>query len=445
MSSVEKSKPKNNYLIALGSNIGNREKNLKNALDLLRDILRDMISSSVYESQALLKPNSPDSWNIPYLNMVVTGYSSLSPNDMLSKLKEIEKSLGRIDCKTSWAPRIIDLDILLVDDFILLEPSCQIPHPEFLNRDFCLVPAAEIAGSWLHPITKQAVIEHVKSLTDILCEKVSNICYSTVLICDKIKTMTKILGILNFTPNSFSDGGNFFAVDKALKHIRKMFIDGADLIDIGAVATSYGARTIGHEEEWQRLQPLLSQCASAKVSVDTYSHETAKKAIESGVGFINDIAGGKDEKMLEVMGAAPHMDYICVYSLVLPADRETIAKDMEEIMEWGRKKIEQAESFGIGKDRFIFDTGTGFSTDAKLSFEVIRRVSEFKQLGVPICVGHSRKFFFNTICHVSPEEKDIETIAASIYMLTQDVDYLRVHNVEWHARAFRAFKMFWKE
>ncbi len=259
------------------------------------------------------------------------------------------------------------------------------------------------------------------------------------------QSVTKILGILNFTLNSFSDGGNFFALDKGLKQIRKLFANGADIVDIGAAATSYGAKILSHEEEWQRLQPLLSQCASDKISIDTYSYQTAQKAIDIGVGFINDVSGGKDEKMLEVIGAAPHIKYICMYSLVLPADRDTKVEDISQIFDWSIKKIEQAESFGIKKERFILDPGIGFVTNAEQSFEVIRQVEEFKKLGVKICIGHSRKSFFNTIHNASPEERDIETLATSLYMFIKKVDYLRVHNVEWHTRAFRAFKMFWKE
>lgn len=434
------------YLIALGSNIGNREHNLNYALKLLRGLLIEVKSSSIYESPALLKPNSPEAWNISYLNMVIVGYSNLKPQNMLNQLKKIEALLGRVDQKKSWAPRIIDLDILLAGTLILSEKHCSIPHPEFLKRDFCLIPAAEIEGAWIHPLSQNSLAEQARKLQDISCEKFrkQNNYNLSLDNSNRLKVMTKILGILNFTPNSFSDGGNFFAVDKALKYVRKLFLDGANIIDIGAVATSYGARSVEHEEEWQRLQPLLSQCASDKISIDTYCPETAKKAIELGVGFINDVSGGRDEKMLEAIAASSNVKYICVYSLVLPADRETTARSMDEILEWGAKKIDQIQSFGIDKDRFIFDPGIGFATNAELSFEVIRRVAEFKQLGVPLCIGHSRKFFFNTICHVSPEEKDIETLSASIYLLTQKVDYIRVHNVEWHVRAFRSFQKFWQ-
>ncbi|CAL7963629.1 Dihydropteroate synthase [Alphaproteobacteria bacterium] len=252
--------------------------------------------------------------------------------------------------------------------------------------------------------------------------------------------MTKLIGILNYTLNSFSDGANFFSNEKALRQIRKLFTDGADVVDIGAIATSYGARLLTTAEEWQRLYPLLHQCASEKVSIDTFYAETAKKAAELGIGYINDPSGGKDPKMLEIIAAYPNIKYIFMFSFVLPADRDTKVEHRDEIFEWGEKKIRECLSCGIQKNQLIFDPGIGFATSAEQSFEVIKNIEEYRKLGIPVCVGHSRKSFFNLISSFAPEERDIETLSASIYMLMRNVDYLRVHNVAWHQRAFKVLQ-----
>ncbi len=249
--------------------------------------------------------------------------------------------------------------------------------------------------------------------------------------------MTKIVGILNYTINSFSDAGKFFSIDKALIHIKKLFKDGADIVDIGATATSYGATLLSAEEEWDRLEPLLKQCAhNKKISIDTFHYETAEKAINLGIEFINDTSGGKDERMLKVIAASPHVKYIAMFSLVLPAQHNVRISNISEIAEWGEKQIERCMAMGIKKEQIIFDPGIGFVTTPEQSIEVIKNISIYKKLDVPIYIGHSRKSFFTSINQaIPPHERDIETLAASMYLLNK-VDYLRVHNVEWHNRAF---------
>ncbi len=174
MLSKKKSKSKRyRYLIALGSNLGNRRDNLEKSLNLLEQHLQSLTLSSIYESPALLKRDAPSEWNISYLNMVISGYSEKEPVQILNILQKIEKILGKKQNKIRWAPRIIDLDILLVDNIIMNDFHCQIPHSEFLNRDFCLIPAAEIAANWPHPITLQTIISHANNLMEISCKKVN--------------------------------------------------------------------------------------------------------------------------------------------------------------------------------------------------------------------------------------------------------------------------------
>lgn len=138
-------------LLALGTNLGDRLQNLKKAISKFT-FIEEMICSSIYESEALLPKDAPGIWNKPFLNMVVLGKCLLAPKNILDQVKAIEKELGRDINSQRWSPRIIDIDILLVDDLICNYKDLQIPHPEFLKRNFVVIPAQEIAFNMTHPI-----------------------------------------------------------------------------------------------------------------------------------------------------------------------------------------------------------------------------------------------------------------------------------------------------
>ena len=251
--------------------------------------------------------------------------------------------------------------------------------------------------------------------------------------------MTKIIGILNYTANSFSDGGDYNRLDSAIERIKRLFQQGADIVDIGASATSYGAKLSSEVEEWRRLSPLLNKIDLKNVSIDTYHHSTMKNAIDLGVLYINDVSGGKDKRILELISAHPDVNYICMYSLCLPADKSVRIKSVNEIYDWAGNKIDECKKYGILNERIIIDPGIGFTTNAEQSFEVLKNVKRLQGFGVKICIGHSRKSFLESMTNYPPQERDIETVATSLYMLLKNVDYVRVHNVEMHQRAFKVF------
>ena len=250
--------------------------------------------------------------------------------------------------------------------------------------------------------------------------------------------MTKIIGILNYTKNSFSDGSRYSNIDAALAGIDDLFQQGADLVDIGVCATSYGAKLRTEKEEWTDLQPLLAK-RCLDISIDTYHYETMKRAIDVGVNYINDVSGGKESRILDLIAANSHVNYICMHSLVLPADKTVRVKSINEIFDWAYDKIQECERYGIQNERITIDPGLGFVTNAGQSLELIKSIEQLQKLGAKICVGHSRKSFFEAMTDRPPQERDIETLAASLYMLSKKVDYVRVHNVEMHKRAFKVF------
>ena len=251
--------------------------------------------------------------------------------------------------------------------------------------------------------------------------------------------MTKIIGILNYTANSFSDGGNYNSLDGATERVQKLLQQGADIVDIGASATSYGAKLNTEMEEWHRLRPLLDKIDLKNVSIDTYHYSTMKNAIDLGVLYINDVSGGKDKRILKLISVHPDVHYICMYSLCLPADKSVRVKSVNEIYNWTESKIDECKKYGISNKRIIIDPGIGFTTNAEQSLEVLKNIERLQDFGVKICVGHSRKSFLESMTNYPPEERDIETVATSLYMLLKNVDYIRVHNIEMHQRAFKVF------
>jgi len=247
---------------------------------------------------------------------------------------------------------------------------------------------------------------------------------------------TKIVGILNITPDSFSDGNKYTDEESILNHTKQLIKDGADIIDVGAESTRPNATKLSDEEEWQRLSPILKKVINtchehgAKVSLDTYHPPSAQKAIELGIDYINDVDGFKNPQMIEAIQDAD-TKLIVMHSLTVPADKSiNIPTDLdviEEIKSWAKYKISQLEQSGIDKSRLIFDPGIGFNKTAGQSKEIIKRVEELKSLDVPLYIGHSRKSFLGDV-----ECRDTATTQISKELIEKDIDYIRVHDVKGH-------------
>ena len=261
------------------------------------------------------------------------------------------------------------------------------------------------------------------------------------------KEETKLVGILNLTPDSFSDGGSYNCVSDILKHTEKLISDGAGIIDIGAESTRYGADSLSHDQEFERLLPSLKLVIDlAKengvlTSLDTRNYLSARKAIELGIDWVNDVSGFSDSKMI---GEIKNNDtkLVVMHSLTVPADKNILIDESADpvsfVKNWAKEKINYLRNHSISKERIILDPGIGFGKNAKQSLEIIRRIVEFADLGVQILVGHSRKSFFNELTDVPFAERDLETVSASLFMKNY-VDYFRVHNVEFHKRSFKVF------
>ncbi len=249
---------------------------------------------------------------------------------------------------------------------------------------------------------------------------------------------TKLVAIINITPDSFSDGGEHFTPEKAVAAIQQAFSDGADVVDIGAESTRPGATPLTHTEEWARLEPVLKQLniypKGGIISVDTRHAETARKALALGVHLINDVSGFQNADMINAVKSS-HSKLVMMHSLSVPADKNIVMPEgvdvVHELISWAKARIAALENVGIAKNRLIFDPGIGFGKKPEQSQDILQRVEEFSVLNVPLFIGHSRKSFLMLEAQTNAE-KDAATLAISRALAAKGIDYIRVHNVKLH-------------
>lgn len=254
---------------------------------------------------------------------------------------------------------------------------------------------------------------------------------------------TQLVGILNLTPNSFSDGGMYNDFERAKEHLLELINDGADIVDIGAESTKPYSKAVPAKEQLEKLIPIID-FAKGKIplSIDTRSSEVAEECLNAGANIINDVSGfDYDEKMADII-AKYNVPVIIQHSKGTPENMQNspvYADLMEEIFLNLRKKVDFARSKGI--ENIIIDPGIGFGKSREDNFEIIRRVEEFESLGCPIMLGISRKSLLN-IQNADNFDKDIYTTAINALAIERNVDYIRVHNVKMHKKLIDLMDMF---
>ena len=261
---------------------------------------------------------------------------------------------------------------------------------------------------------------------------------------------TKLVGILNVTPDSFSDGGKFNSLDLAISHLRKMILEGAEVIDIGAESTRPQAVQISDEEEWGRLETILpkilgeikeinfSQKKSVQSSIDSYHFSTIKKSYELGVDVINDVSGLIDERIVEFV-AKNNITTILMHNEAIKTNPNLLINkhiDIDgEIISWAKNKINQLEKSGVKKSQLIFDPGIGFNKNADQSIRILKNIDLYRSIGLPIYIGHSKKSFLERVnfSDFSQDGNDLsraeKTVIISKYLTAKSIDFLRVHDV----------------
>lgn len=246
---------------------------------------------------------------------------------------------------------------------------------------------------------------------------------------------TLVMGILNITPDSFSDGGRFLDVDAAVAHAVQMVQMGADLIDIGAESTRPHATVLSFDEEWSRLEPVLALIRDAvdiPLSIDTYKAKVARMAMEVGLDIVNDVWGGlKDSEMMKTVS-----EYSAPYVIMHNAcERASIATDIATVVRDDLMlQARRAMAVGVLKENIIIDPGIGFGKTMQQNLELINRLEVLKETGYPVLVGTSRKSVIGHILGLPIEERIEGTSATVTVAIVRGADIIRVHDVKEMAR-----------
>ena len=254
-----------------------------------------------------------------------------------------------------------------------------------------------------------------------------------------------IIGVLNLTPDSFSDGGKFNTKNKGLKHALEMFKSGANIIDVGGESTKPGSKSINTKLEWKRIEKLIKSInKKIPISLDTRKSEVMKKGINYGVKIINDVSGlSYDSETINIL-KKNKIPFVIQHSQGIPENMQNkpyYKNELLDIYDFFEEKIKFLRSIGINHNKIIIDPGIGFGKNLKHNMNLISNISIFHTLGFPILVGNSRKRFIKELSGKNDSKNRIGgTVASSIYLMMQGVQILRIHDVNELQQAIKVFK-----
>lgn len=456
--SVEVHSQDQEVVIALGSNVGNRVDNFNEALQLMKKSgMHITRHGCLYETEPVYVTDQP-----LFLNSAVRGITKLGPHELLRVLKKIEKDMGRSD-GIRYGPRPIDLDILFYGKFRVNSEILTIPHERIWERPFVIAPLMDVMGSAMESDTV-ASWHSFSKLSGGLFESWEKLGGESLIGKNGLKRVlptgnvlwdwslkTSMMGILNLTPDSFSDGGKFQSVEAAVSQVRLMILEGADIIDIGAQSTRPMASRLSAQEELDRLIPVLDavlkmpEVEGKLLSVDTFHSEVASEAIGKGAHIVNDVSAGQlDPNMLDVV-AGLKVPYVAMHMRGNPStmqNSENLQYDnvCEQVASELYLRVRDAELSGIPAWRIIIDPGIGFSKNTEHNLDIlmglpnIRTELAGKSLALshaPMLIGPSRKRFLGDICaRPAAAERDPATIAAVTAGVLGGANIVRAHNVK---------------
>ncbi|KAJ0505927.1 putative 2-amino-4-hydroxy-6-hydroxymethyldihydropteridine diphosphokinase [Helianthus annuus] len=461
--SIQVHSPEQEVVIALGSNVGDRLNNFNEALTQMKksgiEITRH---ACLYETEPAYVTDQP-----LFLNSAIRGVTKLGPHELLSTLKKIEKEMGRTK-GIRYGPRPIDLDILFYGKYRINSEILTVPHERIFERPFVMAPLVDLLGSdidddtvlrW-HSFSKNGLFESWEKLGgEALIGKdgLRRVLPVNNQLWDWSKR-TSVMGILNLTPDSFSDGGKFDSVGSTISRVKTMISEGAEIIDLGAQSTRPMATKISVEEELDRLIPVLEKILELPeiegklLSIDTFYSEVALEAIKKGAHIINDVSGGTlDSDMFRVV-ANLSVPYIAMHMRGDPStmqNSENLKYDdvCKEVADELYERVRTAELCGVPAWRMILDPGIGFSKKSEDNLDILMGLKRIrseigrKSLGVsraPLLIGPSRKRFLGEICgRASAVERDPGTIAAITCAVLGGANVVRVHNVGDNADAVK--------
>ena len=416
--------------LGLGSNLGDRRDHLSRAIDALEaEGLAVARASPVVESPALLPDSAPSDWNLPFLNLVVECVARCSPEQLRLRIDEIQRAFGRHE-GSRWAPRPIDIDILLWGRESIETERLTVPHRDLTCRAFVLAPLVALEPRLTVPGRgDRTMLDHSIALG---------------------RHIPLWMGIVNVTPDSFSDGGRFLDWSRIEPHVAAMMEAGVHILDVGGESTRPGAVPMDPAEEWSRVGPVLERLVERTagrrlrplLSLDTRHVDVAEKGLNLGVDIINDV-GGLAAPAMVALAKDSGRDWIAMHHVTVPADpRVTLPTDrdpFDAVEQWLAMQMEAWEAQGLDLGRIIFDPGIGFGKNRLQSLRLLRRAGEFRRHGLRVLVGHSRKSFMKSFSGAGEAGSDLVTLGASLNLCAQGVDVIRVHDVPLHTTAWRGW------
>ena len=252
------------------------------------------------------------------------------------------------------------------------------------------------------------------------------------------------MGILNVTPDSFSDGGHYTGIDAALRQVEKMLIEGADIIDVGGESTRPGSNPVNPEEQIRRVTPVIQAIRrqylnQTIISVDTTLSTVAEAALGAGADLINDVSGGKDDPAILNLAAKRHVPIILMHSQGAPKtmqDSPYYEDVVSEVIASLKTKIANAIQAGIRKENIVIDPGVGFGKRKQDNLDLLANLDQLVDLGYPVLLGTSRKRFMGSICNVNePSELVTATAVTTALGVMAGVRLFRVHDVRENKQA----------
>lgn len=247
---------------------------------------------------------------------------------------------------------------------------------------------------------------------------------------------TYIMGILNVTPDSFSDGGTHNTLETALAHAEKMVSEGVDILDVGGESTRPGHVQIGDEEEIRRVVPVIKELKKhfdIPVSIDTYKSPVAEAALEAGADMLNDIWGFRyDERMAKLAA-----DYDVAVCLMHNRENTEYENFMAEVIEDLKLSLSLAKKYGVKDEKIMLDPGVGFGKTFEQNLDVMNHLEEIVDMGYPVLLGTSRKSMIGLTLDLPVTEREEGTLATSVIGAMKGCEYVRVHDVEKNARALK--------
>ena len=255
---------------------------------------------------------------------------------------------------------------------------------------------------------------------------------------------TRVMGILNVTPDSFADGGLHFDFSAAILRAREMIAEGVDIIDVGGESTRPGAERVSLEEERDRVIPVITelQPLGVSISIDTTRAEIARAAIAAGASIVNDVSGGlADPEMSKLIASNPGVQYIVMHwrghsqEMDKNAEYEDVVKEVKDELD---ERVTTLITEGVNPEQIIIDPGIGFAKNAEHNWELLRNLDRLALLGYPILIGASRKRFLGALVSgKSPDDRESATIAITTLVASQGMWGVRTHSVKPHVDAIR--------